>query len=146
MKKVFKSFYGKHSIFKGFCKECGCYSFIIDKKLQCCDAPVDFDKKVIIKSIKEINLREKRRPLSEVTKLKILENQKYKCFYCDTPIEEGSVHYDHVVPFILTLSCDKDEFVATCVECNLLKGSKIFNNIVEIKEYLISKKESRNGR
>jgi 5-methylcytosine-specific restriction endonuclease McrA len=147
MKKVIKSHYGRKSILKGYCHTCKCYSFIIDKKLQCCDSPVTFDKDVKIKSINEITLSGKRKPLRKKYKLEILKNQSYKCFYCGEDLIESNAHFDHVVPFVLTLSCAKEEFVAACKECNLLKSDSIFNTIFDIKEYLIKEKEKRkNGR
>jgi 5-methylcytosine-specific restriction endonuclease McrA len=134
------TWYGNVSIQKGWCSKCQYLAFVIDNKLQCCDAPY----KQPIKSVKrETSPEYKRKQISKGEKKKILNDQNYRCFYCEQ--EFGSIkkrrdrefvlriHFDHIVPFAYSQNNHVYNFVAACNVCNLIKSSSIYESLDDAK-------------
>lgn len=134
--------YGSVQLEKAYCSKCKTTAFIIDSRLQCCDAEVENTKEYIpVKYISEA--RNKRKPITLNTKEIILDLQDHKCFYCrrkfNTPYTtkgKNNIKYttaviDHVVPFCYCQSTNHN-LVAACNLCNSLKSDKIFSDLIQI--------------
>ena len=72
--------------------------------------------------------------------------QDNKCLYCDkefgTPYERNNkvrftkVHYDHLIPYSYSQSCDNKDFVASCNICNHIKYNLMFDTVEEVFRYV----------
>lgn len=79
-------------------------------------------------------------------KEQILSRQKNRCGYCSKPF--GSIvtrkrkkitlrpYYDHFVPYSYSGRNPADNWVAACITCNSIKGSKMFNTKEDVVEYI----------
>lgn len=57
----------------------------------------------------------------------LLEQYKYKCYYCNSSIkhkEKNSYHIDHYIPISKGGNNDTSNLVIACPSCNLSKGAK----------------------
>ena len=73
-----------------------------------------------------------RRSLSTARKAELLEKYLYTCVYCN----EDATCVDHVVPFSYSQCDDEDNLVASCDECNLIAGDKVFRDFTTKSEYI----------
>jgi len=73
-----------------------------------------------------------------------LIKQKYLCFYCADDINMSG-HLDHVIPVYYGGKSVTENLVATCRECNILKGTQqlIITNRNTISFYENLKREHR---
>ena len=65
--------------------------------------------------------------LSIKTIRNLLEQYKYKCYYCNTNInhkEKNSYHIDHYIPIAKGGTNDVENLVISCPTCNMSKGAK----------------------
>lgn len=76
--------------------------------------------------------------LSSTQKQEILERDLFLCAYC------GGVAtwVDHVVPYSYSQCSDKDNLVASCEECNLIAGNKVFKDFAAKGQYIRTRKKS----
>jgi hypothetical protein len=128
--------YGDIVIPRGYCLECESYAFIIDGKLKCCDAPAESNP-TTFKRMCDVGGGRKR-PRKKVQN-KILEEQRYLCFYCwrrfgQTVYREGrsirlKINWDHVNPWSYCLSNKDSNFVAACHVCNGIKSNLMFKDL-----------------
>lgn len=58
------------------------------------------------------------------------------CGYC---FQEWASGYDHIIPWIAGGTNDPNNLHPSCLRCNLLLGSTIFNSLKEKKEYVRNK-------
>ena len=59
----------------------------------------------------------------------ILIRQEGRCGYCNISLFGKDVKWDHFIPWsYLDSSGGKDNWVATCLRCNLKKSNKVFRN------------------
>jgi 5-methylcytosine-specific restriction endonuclease McrA len=66
-----------------------------------------------------------RRRLLGSARLQILRAQGNKCAYCFRAIGAGEVfHIDHIIPFSKGGATNFKNSAASCVSCNLKKGSR----------------------
>src|SRR5690242_7721129 len=98
--------YGRVSIPKSWCDECEDYSFVFDGELACCGKSVE----VIPERYKrESEPEQHRRTLPLKERQHQLEEQDYRCFYCERAfdtyiIRKGKlvklrIVWDHFVPY-----------------------------------------------
>jgi 5-methylcytosine-specific restriction endonuclease McrA len=88
----------------------------------------------------------KRRPLSKRDQEDILGRQKNRCFYCSLPFGEFFIHknklkcvavgWDHILPYSYCFNDDKENRVAACFTCNLIKGSRVFDTVQQAIDYV----------
>lgn len=138
------SLYGNVAIPKGWCSECGTHAFIIDARLQCCNAKVEKCNPTKIKRESEPE-QVRRGPSSKKRKI-TLEEQDYRCFYCYTRFGSTRIYkgkevnvrlvWDHQVPYAYGQNNGDHNFVAACQHCNGIKSSMMFNSIEEARVYL----------
>lgn len=143
--KTYVGLYGKVAILKSYCSECEGFAFVIDGVLACCDTPLDSTPTHFKRESEPV--RNRRKPSLKVRQAK-LQEQNYRCFYCERHLEsivykKGKqvrlrVHYDHQVPFAYIKSNDADNFVAACHVCNGIKSDLCFQSLAEAKIYIES--------
>ena len=73
-----------------------------------------------------------RNSFSKSKRFRILDRDGFKCVYCGTSPRENEIHIDHKIPLCKGGTNNDDNLVASCMECNLGKGSKILLNEPEI--------------
>jgi 5-methylcytosine-specific restriction endonuclease McrA len=78
-------------------------------------------KKVMVVDFPEI----KRKSLNPFKKALDLENPDHRCFDCGSPIEDGEVSIDHVIPWSYVYSDDLWNLVYVHKSCNSSKSNKI---------------------
>lgn len=59
-----------------------------------------------------------------IDRFAILKRDGFKCEYCECPLDEHTLHVDHVVPKSRGGSDDPSNLVASCSRCNLSKGRR----------------------
>lgn len=64
----------------------------------------------------------------------IFAESNNQCFYCGDPAE----CIDHIIPWDFSRDSSKENLVASCLLCNGIAGSQIFNNLEEKREYIRS--------
>lgn len=60
--------------------------------------------------------------ISAIDVLDSLKRTSFKCFYCNEKIKQKSWHLDHFEPISKGGTNSSDNIVASCKECNLMKG------------------------
>lgn len=139
-------YYGNVGIERAKCGGCGRMSFVLkDNKTACCGFHVEYDgRKPIMKGISQPEQR--RIPLRGKEKQRILKEQNYLCAYCikefgSIMYREGqeiylSVEFDHKMPYAYNQDNKPRNYIAACQVCNGLKGSLIFKDLAQAREYL----------
>ncbi len=145
-RRAHAAYYGNAVLKRGYCSECNGYAFIVDGKFKCCDAIAQIDIYGNKRMMESPTIRSLP-PRSERTA--ILRQQQDRCFYCDRLF--GSIIYrgpkevvlrlcwDHVIPWVYSLSNRTQNFVASCHVCNSLKGSLMFNSYDDARLFLYEK-------
>lgn len=95
---------------------------------------------------KEKKKKVKRICLTREQKFKILLMHHYKCAYCDIPLTAKCeiIAFDHFIPVSVCYSNRLDNFVPSCVSCNTIKGSHVFDNLLLARAY-VNKIRKSNG-
>lgn len=142
--------YGNVHLMKGWCENCRDFSFIIDGVLECCEVNITADPK---RYKRETHPEQRRKPLSKKRKQDQIDVQENKCFYCNrsfgtTVFRKNKpvrlrVHYDHLVPYAYTQDNTKENFVAACHVCNVIKSSLVFQTVEEAQIYILDKWNSK---
>ncbi len=132
---------------RAFCEKCKGYSFVVDNRLLCCGRDVDaeFD----VQNIRGVTCGPiPRIRLSDSRQLDILQSQGGRCIYCFKEISHdmGNLHFDHFIPYSYCGSNEEDNFVASCAECNLRKGSKIFDSIADARVFINERRDVSSGK
>ena len=73
-----------------------------------------------------------RNSFSKSKRFRILDRDGFKCVYCGTSPRENEIHIDHKIPLCKGGTNNDDNLVASCMECNLGKGSNMLLNEPEI--------------
>ena len=150
-KKSYISQYGKISIPREKCPECGEFSFVIDNVIQCFG--ILLKKTLKVEGVKMECAASDTRFIPKKIKEYILKLQQHCCAYCDMPFgfivyRKGKriklkIHYDHFVPFDYCRDSSKTNIIASCQVCNSLKSCMVFNTIDECRIYLQHKREQK---
>ncbi len=140
--------YGTVAFGRGYCNDCGNTALIREGRLLCCDRVYTRE----LEGVKyEVEPRGKRKlpPLEHRNLVLVL--QENKCFYCAQEfgtwerhrrkLIQLRVNWDHLLPFAYLQSNPTFNFVAACQLCNGIKGSKIFDKLIELKEYVRAKRQ-----
>jgi len=148
MKNVaIKTFYGSTALYKGWCEDCKGYYFVLHNELQCCDKP--FEKPERIELHRDIETGYSRKHISKKIKDKILNRQKYGCFYCGQDLFEPiwskkskryitrKYHIDHLVPWSYSGNDSIGNLVASCSLCNNIKSNLIFDTMEDARNYVL---------
>jgi hypothetical protein len=146
MDKLHIATYGVIKIPRAYCKNCKRYALIIDKIIQCCDMPYDWETIERQKRMVEA-LSARKRPSSKAIKAMLLI-QNNKCLYCEIPfgtsymhpktkkLQETKVCCDHFVPYCYSKDNRDTNFVLACGTCNSIKSSLMFNTLEEARTYV----------
>jgi len=86
------------------------------------------------------------RPVTLEEGLKILERDKYRCRYCGL---DGTASFenalvmsvDFVVPRAKKGKKDPQNLVACCRACNMIKGTRIYKDLEEAKQYVLARRD-----
>ena len=86
------------------------------------------------------------KPLNLKENLQILERDDYICQYCGldgkASFENALVmRVDFVVPRAKKGKKDPKNLVASCGPCNTIKGTRMYRNFADAKEYVLGKRE-----
>lgn len=143
--------YGVTKIKRAYCELCKDYAFVIDSTFTCCYAP--FEEKIDKYKRMSEGSGIRKRPSKEIQK-RLLLNQNNKCKYCNIKFGEmyfrdnkpglSRIHWDHLVPFAYLQENPYNNWVASCNICNLIKSSKMFDTIQEVKDYVIYNRRKKN--
>jgi 5-methylcytosine-specific restriction endonuclease McrA len=85
-------------------------------------------------------------PVSHAEGLKILERDQFCCRYCGldgrTSFENALVmSVDFVVPRARKGKKNPDNLVACCRPCNMIKGTRVYKNFEDAKNYVLARRE-----
>jgi len=126
-----------------FCKSCGSEAFVIDGLMACCGRPVDLEEVKSAKRKRESITKDSRGKPSRSVQLEILKHQCYQCIYCGANLRgKRRVDYDHFIPFSYSQN-SKNNFVASCRDCNAIKSSMLFDSIIEAQVYIQTEREKK---
>lgn len=64
-----------------------------------------------------------RQPISKRQRFEIFKRDSFRCVYCGKGSSETKLQLDHVRPFSRGGSCNDDNLVTSCVDCNLGKSN-----------------------
>lgn len=84
------------------------------------------------------SLRKKphRVPIANSTKKELLQSQNYKCAICGKPIDNDSLHVDHIVPWDYVGDELNNNYQALCPSCNGHKSNHVAESV---KNLIISR-------
>ncbi len=146
--------YGNVKIPSAFCEACHRTAFVLDGKLQCCDAPICNFNPTHFKRVSEPEFS--RSQPSAMDKQAILNAQDHRCFYCERLFGEWvhknkkpirlRLNWDHLTPFSYQANNSTSNFVAACHLCNNWKRNFVFQTIEEARAYCASKWQNLNSR
>jgi len=151
---IHKALYGSVALLRGKCPACGEIAFIIDGEYQCCGHVITEKTKEITKVKRMISGELRRKTFSKKLKEDLLNKQQGKCYWCGIDIknswflrkgkwEKVKCHIDHYVAWVFSGNSKKDNLVASCNICNLLKGSKVFDNEEDLRRYLLRQRDKK---
>jgi 5-methylcytosine-specific restriction endonuclease McrA len=69
----------------------------------------------------------------------IIAEQGLRCKYCyrsvgpDSPLRP---HWDHFIPYAYCGGNPDDNWILSCHVCNAVKGSKVFDSVEDVREYI----------
>lgn len=135
--------YGSVYLPRAKCYKCKSYSIVIDGIIQCCyvQAKQSADNYQVM-----VEPEEKRRCLGKKDKEEKLAEQEWRCYYCDMNLY-GSVmrngrrirlkiEWDHFVPFDYSRNNSKENFVASCQICNVIKSDLFFETSDKARSHI----------
>lgn len=151
--KAETAIFGRISMIRMLCPECGNMSLVIDGRSACCDVDhVAPPEEARPRRVSDGSIA--RHLPSEAYKRQTLDAQGGRCIYCDG--EFGSyvyigikpkklkINWDHFVAWSFDGNNEARNFVAACQVCNMIKGNKYFPDVVSAKEYICEKRRNKN--
>lgn len=91
-----------------------------------------------------------RKPLGKIARVAIVNKQRGKCFYCGLPFGWLFVHratmkcvtlgWDHLLPHSYCFNSSVQNVVASCYQCNSIKGSRVFDTVQQAIHYVRQKR------
>jgi hypothetical protein len=138
--------YGNVSMARSFCSRCKTFAFVLDGRIQCCNAEVEF----VASGIQRMSEPEKkRRPPSVSNRREILQAQDNRCLYCEqcfgSTVQIGRrivvlvLRWDHLDPYCYSFNNHSENFAAACQFCNAWKSGFSFHSLEEIRVYVKNK-------
>ena len=148
--KPVMALYGNVALEKGYCPNCAGTSFIKNGSFVCCDTPIVDEPK---KFYRETEAPQHRKTPPKVEKIRILEEQEDRCFYCGVRLESTrfrngkpftiKVNWDHQLPYAFSQNNATSNFVAACHVCNGIKSARLFRTVEEAQLYLAHKRKQK---
>lgn len=138
-----KLLYGSISLLSEDCPNCGRESFVVEGRLVCCGRrtlgePMTWKRMSATKK--------DRRFWSAAFREALIHEQNSRCFWCELRFDKDewrdgrlwkkSIHIEHVEPFIYAQNEARENIVASCSICNLIKSCLMFKTIDECREYI----------
>lgn len=79
--------------------------------------------------INQKNIKNNKRLRKITTKVRfaVLSRDKYRCRYCGASSDTVELVVDHIVPFSKGGSCNIENLITSCFECNIGKAASIIN-------------------
>lgn len=146
-KKVL-ALYGNVVIPRIYCQRCDCMALIVENRFTCCDRLCSIETAIVKRMISPVYARKTPKKTAQN---KILEEQDFKCIYCEKrfgsycvyhgKVKAVKITWDHFDPFCFSQNNHDQNFVAACQFCNAWKHAGIFKTIEEIKLYVKDKWE-----
>lgn len=81
-----------------------------------------------------------RVPIANSTKKELLQSQNYKCAICGKPIDNYSLHVDHIVPWDYVGDELNNNYQALCPSCNGHKSNHVAESV---KNLIISQNKGK---
>lgn len=78
-------------------------------------------------------------PLSEVTRLRILDEHNWVCQYCGAAASD----VDHIIPWTYGGSDDEDNLTASCHLCNMIASNKVFDTFTDKRAFIVEERRKR---
>src|SRR4029077_14931424 len=143
--------YGNIGIERRYCVDCKRFAFVIDRKIQCCDALVE---SVPTKTCKRMSVTPPGRNIPKVKEReRILKEQNNSCFWCDrrfgcTVWRHNKrivlrIEGDHYVPYVYSQDNRPSNFVAACQVCNKIKSCLMLPSAEEFRVHIQSKRTEK---
>jgi len=119
--------------------------------MRCCDSPVPDEA---VNGFKQMSPRVPvRKGPSAEWRRHILSDQQERCFYCKrrfgSTIWRGPkrvtlrLNWDHVSPWVYSLSNKDQNFVAACHVCNGIKRDMIFDSVEKALAYIDNRRTEK---
>jgi len=139
-RQAIKVFYGSTMMIRLYCSDCKAESLIIKGKFACCKRDARLEEVNKYKKKREtLSADPRARPPMKIRK-KILYHQNYQCIYCGVSLRgKRKIEFDHFIPYSYSAS-DKQNFVASCRDCNSIKTNLLFNSIEEARIHLLERR------
>lgn len=150
-KKIKARLYSGLCLLRGVCTVCGNECLICnDKTSSCCFGPaIIYETGKISKETVSAGKKQRKQP-SYSAKVKILEIQNDRCYWCGREFGSYVVspklnlvmlrpYWDHYIPYSFCGASSDSNFVASCQRCNSHKSSKLFAVIHDeenLRQYL----------
>lgn len=80
----------------------------------------------------------KRTTLKKREQLDIILSQNCRCMYCNRPLLELKVNWDHFVPHAYR-AITENNWIASCRECNFAKSSTVFTKEEQIYDFIVKR-------
>lgn len=139
-------YYGSVGLTRVICPKCKSWCIVQKGRTPCCKIQIEFDDSKP-RSTRSTTPPQKRRPLTEFRKRKIIRDQGYKCIYClqefgSTHTRDGhesvtlSVEFDHLVPYSYSQDNSLRNMVAACQVDNGLKHNFHYKDLEQAREHL----------
>jgi hypothetical protein len=135
--------FGNVGLQRAVCPKCKSYAFVVGGKFTCCGT--FFDKKPADYHRVIEPFQHRKTPRND-DKENILDQQGQRCIYCDGAFGNFTIRngkplmlelcWDHMLPYNLTQNNYSYNFVAACQICNGIKGSKVFRDLDEARQYI----------
>ncbi len=143
-----KTLYGAMALYRDVCPSCKVEAFVINGEFPCC-GHLYSSKPEREKIKREAETSHQRAPIPLKTKKRILEEQGFKCIYCDLPLNlrfkgiKNSIVFDHFIPWNYSQDSREHNVYASCYECNSIKSGKFFVDLISEKLYILTEKARR---
>lgn len=150
MKQPKLALYGNLAIPRVWCPECQSHALVVGGKIACCGTIVP----TITDGVERMSEPVQRRNLpSKKVRDEILQEQDYRCLYCEsrfgaTHKRGGTVvvlriHWDHRVPYSYDQDNRDKNFAAACHVCNSIKSDLQFRDLAEAMVVLAGKRRDK---
>lgn len=138
--------YGSVAIERHYCPDCQRMSLVLDGLLACCSEAVR-QRPHQYKKMATGSAR-RARP-SPALQRQLLEEQNGCCLYCDRRFgttyslgnRQFTVHltWDHQIPFVYLQANGDRNWAAACNRCNGWKGSRMFDTVQDVRDYVATR-------
>jgi hypothetical protein len=142
--------YGRVSMKRVYCHDCGSDTLVRDGKKICCGETYYEHYGETMGFKRECEADGGARICPPALRAKIIESQGHRCFYCDSMLggyaKRGHdtirlrAQIDHQVPWAWMRDTSEKNLVAACHVCNGIKSSLMFGTLEECKDYIAAQR------